>query len=84
MSDKTIGVTDKQLILFLVSRQFKILGVKKDPKGTKSILYFENTKELNQAILDYANRVGNVNVADYLAVEKRVNNLLYFNKARVN
>ncbi len=83
-SNKNIGITDKQLIIFLVSRQFKIQGVKKDPNGTKSILYFENTKELNQAILDYANRVGNVNVADYLAVEKRVNNLLYFNKARVN
>lgn len=83
-SKNTIGITDKQLIIFLLLRQLKVLRVERDPSGTKSILYFENTKELNQAILDYTNRVGNVNIADYLAVEKRVNNLLYFNKEAAN
>lgn len=81
MAGKTVGITDKQLIIFLVCKQFEIKGMTKDPKGTKSIIYFENTKELEQAILDYANKVGNVNISDFLAVEKRVNNILYFNKA---
>lgn len=84
MKVQTVGITDKQLIIFLVCKQFQIKGVKRDPNGTKSILYFENTKELEQAILDYANKVGNVNISDFLAVEKRVNNLLYFNKAKIS
>lgn len=84
MKGQTVGITDKQLIIFLVCKQFKISGVAKDPNGRKSIVYFENTKELEQEVLNYANKVGNVNISDFLAVEKRVNNLLYFNKAKIS
>lgn len=84
MKGQPVGITDKQLIIFLVCKQFKITGVKKDPGGRKSIVYFESSKELEQAVLNYANKEGSVNISDYLAVEKRVNNLLYFNKAKIS
>lgn len=80
MKEKTIEITDKDVIIYLVSRGFKIVHVKKDTQRNRSIIVFRNTKELDQAIIDYANKKGCINIADYIATEKRVRNLFYFNR----
>ncbi|WP_202707724.1 DUF5659 domain-containing protein [Sporosalibacterium faouarense] len=83
MNKKTVQITDKQLIIFLVCKQFKVVKVERDPGGNRSIIDFENSEKLNQALLDYTNKESSVNIADYLSAEKRVNNILYFNKNRM-
>lgn len=71
-------ITDKDLITFLVACNLEIVDIKKD--GNKSIVYFEDTEELKQSILKYVNRSVDVNIADVLASQNRVNTLLYTQK----
>ena len=73
-------ITDKDLIVFLVACGIDIKEVEKDKKFNRSIVYFENDTELYQYILKYTNRSVNVNVADYIAAEKRVKTLLCIQK----
>lgn len=81
MDKNLIGITDKDLMIYLSCRGLKIIDYKKDIKRNRSIVYFINNDELSDALLDYANRDGDINIGDFLASEKRINNLLYFNKS---
>lgn len=78
MTKNTINITDKETIIYLVAKGFNILNSYSD--GTKSIMEFEKTKEFKKAILDYTNQRGSINIADFLAAEKRVTNLIHINK----
>ncbi|MTI67833.1 MAG: hypothetical protein FH753_14705 [Firmicutes bacterium] len=84
MEVKTIGdnieITDKDVIVYLVATGFQIKKAYKDPKRNRSIVVFKNSKELNEAIINYANKKGKVNVANFIEAEKRVKNLFYLNK----
>nr|WP_225908293.1 DUF5659 domain-containing protein [Clostridium botulinum] len=71
-------VTDKDLIIFLINYGLKIEDIKKS--GNKSLVFFKDTEELKKATLEYANRTFKVNVADYIAAEKRIRTLLYLQK----
>ncbi|AKL95039.1 hypothetical protein CACET_c15900 [Clostridium aceticum] len=82
MQNNTIKLTDKDLITYLSARGFEIIASDKDSSKNRSVVTFKNTEELDKAILDYVNRVGDVNISDYLAAEKRIKNLLYFNKTK--
>lgn len=75
---KLKSLTDKDLIIFLVACGINIEDIKKD--GNRSLVYFENTDNLKESILNYANRATNINISDYLAAEKRVTTLLYTQK----
>ncbi|ABR48593.1 hypothetical protein Amet_2439 [Alkaliphilus metalliredigens QYMF] len=82
MMKANIKLTDKDLITYLAARGFEIVDTYKEASKDRSIVLFKNSKELDRAILDYANKRGDINIADYLATEKRVKNLFYANKMR--
>ena len=71
-------ITDIDLIVYLVLLGHRIIEIKKD--RNKSIIYFENNERLNSAILKFANKDDEVNIADYQAAHRRVKTLLYANK----
>lgn len=68
-------ITDIDLIIFLVIKGFEIKQTQKD--GNRSIVYFEDSNNLDSAVLKFANRTENINIADYQAAQKRVKTLLY-------
>lgn len=74
-------ITDKDLIVSLVAQGFPIVEIKKDQKQNRCIAYFENTKELDEAILAFANKTININIAEYFAADKRVRTLLHHQKS---
>ncbi|MCT4507843.1 MAG: DUF5659 domain-containing protein [Tepidibacter sp.] len=71
-------ITDIDLIVFLVTKGHLINKSKKE--GNKSIIYFEDNKELQKNILKFVNRNENINISDYQAAHRRVKTLLYANK----
>jgi len=73
-------LTDKDLIVFLVAKELKIQKIKKDPERNRSLVYFENTAELENAVLAYINKTEEINYGDYIAAEKRVKTLLNLQK----
>lgn len=72
-----VGITDKDLIVFLVSSGLKIIDAKKENNTNHSVVFFEDNENFRKAKLEYVNRNKIINVADYLAAEKRVRALLY-------
>ncbi|KAB3535624.1 hypothetical protein F8154_05695 [Alkaliphilus pronyensis] len=80
MSINSRLITDKDTIVFLVAKGFKIINVQKDPERNRSLIYFADTKELRNAVLAYTNKSVNINIADYVAAEKRVRILLNMQK----
>ncbi|MGE5633240.1 MAG: DUF5659 domain-containing protein [Caulobacteraceae bacterium] len=74
-------ITDKDLIVFLVASGIEIRSIEKDPVYQRSNVYFDNTEKLNAAILNYTNKSTVVNIADYMAAEKRVKTLLCMQKS---
>ncbi|KRU29362.1 hypothetical protein VT91_09760 [Clostridium sporogenes] len=78
MEENLIKITDKDLIVFLINYGLEIQDIKKS--GNKSLVFFRNTEKLKKATLEYANRTFKVNVADYIAAEKRIRTLLYLQK----
>lgn len=78
MEENLIKITDKDLIVFLINYGLEIKDIKKS--GNKSLVFFRNTEDLKKATLEYANRSFKVNVADYIAAEKRIRALLYLQK----
>lgn len=74
------GITDKDLIVFLVAKGIEIKRVKKDPGMNRSFVYFEKTKDLENAVLAYTNKSEQINVGDYIAAERRVKTLLNLQK----
>lgn len=75
-------ITDKDLIVFLVARNFEIKNIEKEADRNRSIIYFEDSPELHKAILDYTNKNNdtNISIVDYMAAEKRVTTLLNLQK----
>ena len=78
MASKLKSITDKDLIVFLVAYGLNIKEIKKD--GNRSLIYFEDTPILKDAILKFTNRSVEINLSDYIAAEKRVKTLLYTQK----
>jgi hypothetical protein len=74
-------ITDKDLIVFLVASGMEIRLIRKDPVYRRSNVYFDNTERLDAAVLNYTNKSTMVNIADYLAAEKRVKTLLCLQKS---
>lgn len=70
-------ITDKDLMVYLVAKGFKIEKIKKD--GNKSIVIFQENKELEDATIKFVNRQDSVNIADLLAAEKRIKTILCMN-----
>lgn len=73
-------VTDKDLIVFLVSKGYKIKIIKRDKDRNRCLVYFDKTKELDTAILDFANKTETININEYQAAERRVKTLLCMQK----
>jgi hypothetical protein len=74
------GITDKDLMVFLVAKGLEIKKVKKDEGKNRSFVYFENTKDFEEAVLSFTNRKEQINVGDYIAAERRVKTLLNLQK----
>lgn len=75
-------ITDKDLIVFLVAKNFEIQNIEKEVDRNRSIVYFEDSPELHKAILAYTNKTNDTNISlvDYMAAEKRVTTLLNLQK----
>lgn len=76
-------ITDKDLIVFLVAKNFEIQNIEKNIDRNRSIIYFEDSPELHKAILDYTNKTNDsdISIVNYMAAEKRVTTLLNLQKA---
>ena len=74
------ALTDKDLIVFLVSQGFDIKDIESNSSKTKCTIYFENSLALEKSILDFVNKSTTINIADFLAAEKRVKTLLCLKK----
>ncbi len=77
--EKFKEITDKDLMVFLVAKGLKIVKIKKDPERNRSLVYFNDTAELENAVLAYTNKE-EINYGDYIAAEKRVKTLLSMQK----
>lgn len=75
-------ITDKDLIVFLVAKGLKIIKIKKDPERNRSLVYFEDRGELENAVLAYTNKSEEINYGDYIAAERRVKTLLTMQKLK--
>lgn len=75
---KMKAITDKDVIVYLVAAGKEIVDIKKD--GNRSIVYFENNRDLEEAILRYINKNGEINIGDYIAAERRVKTMLCMQK----
>ena len=75
---KMKAITDKDVIVYLVAEGKLIVDVKKE--GNRSRVYFEDNSELDQAILRFINRTGEINISDYIAAERRVKTMLCMQK----
>ena len=73
-------ITDKDLIVFLVSCGLEIKQIIKDERFNRSIVYFENNNDLEEHILKYTNKSVNINICDYISAERRVKTLLCMQK----
>lgn len=73
-------ITDKDLIVFLVAKGIQIQQIKRDPGRNRSLVYFHNTAELENAVLAYTNKSEEINYGDYIAAERRVKTLLSMQK----
>lgn len=73
-----IQVTDLNLITFLVAKNHQIKDSKID--GNKSIIYFEDSKGLQDDIVKFVNGIETINITEYQAAEKRVKTFIYQNK----
>lgn len=82
--NELVPVTDKELIVFLVASGLELKDNKYDKMAKRSTLFFKNDEAFNSAVINYANGTGNVNIADYIAVEKRVKTLLCVPKVGLN
>lgn len=72
-------ITDKDLIVFLVAKGFDIKKIEKEKGRDRSLVYFEDSKDLEGAILAYVNQ-SDSEFSKYLEVEKRVKTLLCLQK----
>lgn len=71
------GITDKDLMVYLVAKGFVVKDVKKDKN--RSIVFFENTRELKGELVKFVNKENSVNIADFLAAERRIKTILCIN-----
>lgn len=71
------GITDKDLMVYLVAKGFVVKDVKKDKN--RSIVFFENTRELKGELVKFINKENSVNIADFLAAERRIKTILCIN-----
>jgi TRAP-type uncharacterized transport system substrate-binding protein len=78
--NKLIQITDKDLTVFLVASGHEIKKVQKDPERNRSLVFFEITNDLKDAILAFTNKSKVINIGDYQAAERRVKTLLSMQK----
>lgn len=71
---KLKGVTDLDLIIFLISKGFEVIDTQRS--GNKTIFYFNDTTELNKSFKSFVNKTETANVADILSAKRRVKTLL--------
>ncbi len=71
---KTKQITDMDLLVYLIAKDFKI--IKKEKRGKKTIFYFEETSELDSSVLSFVNRSETINIADILGAQRRLKTLL--------
>lgn len=57
---KEKSIVDIALVAYLVCEKFKIIRIEKPKDKIKSYFVFENTQELNEAILKFYNKEGSV------------------------
>lgn len=74
-------LTDKDLIVYLSATGHEIVGIKKEENCNRSVVYFNDTEKLNESILSYVNKTEKVNVADFLAAERRIKTLFCMQKS---
>tara|TARA_B100000965_G_C19297692_1_gene628764 strand:+ start:112 stop:342 length:231 start_codon:yes stop_codon:yes gene_type:complete len=70
-------ITDKDLIVYLVGKGFMIKKSEKD--GNRSNVYFKQSKEIDEAILDYVNKA-DAKYNEFQEAERRVKTLLCLNR----
>lgn len=73
-------ITDKDLIVYLAAKGLEIKDIQKDPKGNRSLVYFNDDDSLRQSTINYANKSDSVNIAEIIAAERRVKTLLCLQK----
>lgn len=73
-------ITDKDLIVFLVAKGFDIKAVRRDMIRSRSLVYFEKSDTLEEAIIEFTNKSAVVNIADYIAADRRVTTMLCLQK----
>lgn len=73
-------ITDKDLMVYLIAVGIEIKDVKKDNNFNRSLVYFKNDEKLRKAIIRYANKSDDVNIAEFLSAERRVKTLLCVQK----
>jgi hypothetical protein len=70
------AITDKDLAVYLSAKGIDIKSIEKDPKANRSLILFEDNEVLNKSIIDFANKNDNINIAEFLAAERRIKTLL--------
>lgn len=73
-------ITDKDLIVFLVAKGFDIKAVRRDMIRSRSLVYFEKSDTLEEAIIEFTNKSAVVNISDYIAADRRVTTMLCLQK----
>lgn len=81
MKEQFKAITDKDLTVFLVAKGFTIAKVLPEAGRNRCLIYFEATKELEEAVLNYTNKSDVINYPEYIAAEKRVRTLLNVHKS---
>jgi len=79
---KTREITDKDLIVYLVANGVDILAIKKEQGKERSIIYFEDDDKLQQLIINFANKKDQINIAEFIATERRIKTLLCLQKTK--
>lgn len=74
-------ITDKDLIVYLSAKGLEIKDIKIEQGKNRSLVYFEEDEQLRRAVINYANKSDKVNIADFLAAERRIKTLLCMQKS---
>ncbi|WP_027633443.1 DUF5659 domain-containing protein [Clostridium hydrogeniformans] len=71
---KLKGITDKDLIVYLVAIGLEIKDIRK--AENKSIVYFEDNDRLKKSFFKYVNKTDYINLSDFIWAERRIKTLL--------
>lgn len=74
------AITDKDLIVYLVASGMEIKNIEKENGKNRSVVYFEKGNQLDKMVINFVNKTGCVNIADFIAAERRIKTLLCMQK----